>query len=335
MISRGLVSPPVFRVVVVNFNAGPLLAQAVEGLAGQTYGNFEAVIVDNGSSDRSLESLVLPDARFTLIRSTENLGFAAACNLGARGAKTQWLGMLNPDAVPFPDWLEKIVAAQSEYPEATMFGSTQISAQDHGILDGAGDNYSIFGLAWRGGFGQPIGLVRGDMRVLSPCAAAAFYRRDVFEAAEGFAELFFCYLEDVDLGLRLNLKGEYCVQVAQARVYHHGSAITGRRSRFTIFHSVRNGLWLMVRCVPLPVLVPMLPLYCVCQIWLGLRDDSLSFRIEGMAAARKSLRRPWAERSKVRRGVAVGLWGFFRLIVWNPFRLSRRDIVALPEVEKP
>ena len=75
------------RVVIVNYNGGDYLVRAVAALARQSMADFEAVIVDNASSDGSADTLILPDWRFRLVRAGGNLGFAAGCNLGARGAR--------------------------------------------------------------------------------------------------------------------------------------------------------------------------------------------------------------------------------------------------------
>ena len=70
------------RVVIVNYDSGKLLAETIAGLARQTDPDFEAVIVDNASTDGSAERLTLPDPRFLLLNAGSNVGFAAGCNLG-------------------------------------------------------------------------------------------------------------------------------------------------------------------------------------------------------------------------------------------------------------
>lgn len=324
--------PPAWvRVVIVNYNGGDLLRAVVDGLARQTMADFDAVIVDNGSADGSVEHLLLPDRRFRILHAGGNLGFAAGCNRGAAGAASPWLAMLNPDAVPAPDWLERLRAATGRHPEAACFGSTQLMADDPSRLDGAGDNYSIFGIAWRGGHGAPATLVTGDMAVFSPCAAAALYRRDVFMAAGGFAEAFFCYLEDVDLGFRLRLAGQRTVQVADARVVHAGSALTGRRSRFTLYHSTRNGVFVLIRCLPLPLLILALPLFIAAQVWLMRRCGGASARLEGLRDGLAAMARLWEEHRRIARSRRLSPAAVARLLVWHPGRVSRRRIIPLPE----
>lgn len=322
---------PWVRVVIVNYNGGALLAAVLDALAQQTMTDFQVVIVDNGSTDGALDRLTLPDPRFSILAAGKNLGFAAGSNLGARNAATPWLAMLNPDAVPAPDWLEQLRHALIRYPHTALFGSTQLRLDDPTRLDGAGDTYSIFGIAWRGGYGAAASVVTGDHPTFSPCAAAALYRRDVFEAAGGFAESFFCYLEDVDLGFRLRLAGHSVLQIAQARVRHAGSAISGRHSSFTLYHSTRNGIWLMVRCLPLPLLLLSLPLYGLAQLWLMTRTPGWRARVQGLRDGLAALPQAWRQRRIIqetcRRGMlAVALW-----LTWNPRRVSAREIVKLTE----
>lgn len=323
---------PWVRVVVVNYNGGAHLPRVLDGLRRQSDGDFEVVVVDNGSTDGSLDGLPAFDGRFHILRAGRNLGFAAGCNLGAQGAKAPWLAMLNPDAVPQPHWLAKLREAVLNYPAAAAFGSTQLLAENEALLDGAGDNYSIFGIAWRGGYGASAHLVDGDIAVFSPCAAAALYRRDAFEAVGGFAESFFCYLEDVDLGFRLRLAGHDVVQVAAARVSHVGSAIAGRYSVFTVYHAARNGVYLMVRCLPLPLLLVAVPLHLLAQVYLMWRMRALvsvTARAKGVWDGLCALPRLLDERRDVQRGRRASLRQVVSWLVWRPKRLSRRQIVPL------
>lgn len=323
---------PWVRVVIVTYNPGERLAPCLAALAGQNLDRFEVVIVDNASSDGS-SAFPLPDERFSRRAAGANLGFAAGANLGARGATTPWLAILNPDTVPAPDWLEQLEQATRAHPNAAAFGSTQLREQAPDRLDGGGDVYSIFGIAWRGGFDQPASLVTEDQPVFSPCAAAALYRRDRFEAVDGFAEDFFCYLEDVDLGFRLRQQGHSVIQVATARVIHAGSASTGRHSRFTLFHATRNGIFLMVRCLPLPLLLLAIPLFIAAQIALMTRTPHPTARLSGLLAGMAALPRLRRSRRQLRRLNRLSLGATAALLVWNPRHLLRRAIVPLASAE--
>ena len=323
------------RVVIVNYDSGKLLAETIAGLARQTDPDFEAVIVDNASTDGSAERLTLPDPRFRLLNAGSNLGFAAGCNLGCRGARTPWFAMLNPDAIPETNWLESLSQAIRRYPEVVMFGSTQLDADNPEILDGSGDNYSIYGLAWRGGFGGSVTAVRGDARVFSPCAAAALYRRDVFETAGGFAETFFCYLEDVDLGFRLNLMGYEAMQLAGPRVRHVGSVCSGgRTSRFAVYHGFRNAVFVCVRCMPFPLVLLALPLLVLSQVWIGLQTGHLKLRMEAVRDGLTFLPSLLGERRAIQAKRRISAREVARLVAWDPGTVNRLEIVPLPRIPR-
>lgn len=308
------------RVIVVNHNSGSLLQRCVDALAAQTFPGFEAVIFDNASADGSADGLRLPDDRFRVERAGTNLGFAAANNLAAAGCAAPWIATLNPDAEPRPHWLEELKRAALRHVGVAMFGSTQLQARRPDRVDGFGDAYSIYGTAWRGASGWPVAcLPDGDREVFAPCAASALYARDAFRAADGFDQSFFCYLEDIDLGFRLRLKGERCVQVRAAEVLHVGSAVAGRDSDFFLFHSQRNRVWVMLKDVPAPLLFLVLALQaCAVPISILRRGHGWRTALSGVAAGLKDYRRVLRERKAVQRSRAAGNAEIARMLVWDP-----------------
>jgi len=194
-----------FSVVIVNFNGGEYLQGAVDSLKKQTFQDFELFVVDNASSDGSMEKLDISGlSNVQLMPETENHGFARGNNLAAAKANGDWLVMLNPDAVADESWLEKIKDGIDRYPDTKMFASAQYSLDEPSLMDGAGDCYHVFGIPWRGGYGRPVEEMPGEGECFSPCGASAAFHRQTFLDAEGFDESFFCYCEDVDLGFRVS-----------------------------------------------------------------------------------------------------------------------------------
>lgn len=241
---------PRLAVIIVNYNAGDRLGRCLERLSRQTFTDFETIVVDNGSTDNSVATARRdhPFAKFDA--AGVNLGFAAANNRAAKTAHGEWLVFLNPDAYAEPEWLSALVAASERYPWADAFGSTQINAADPSKIDGAGDVFHVLGIPYRGHFGRPVEKLPAEGECFSPCAAAAMYRKSVFDKLGGFDERFFCYGEDVDLGFRLRLSGGRAVQVRGARVLHEGSGLTGRRSEFSVYHGHRNRIWIAAKNFP-------------------------------------------------------------------------------------
>ncbi len=242
-----MAAPPRVTVCIVAYEAGGYLQRCVDALAAQTFGDFEAVVADNGSSDGSTTALVLPDARFRLQDMGGNLGFAAANNRVAFASEAPWLATLNPDAEADPGWLAALVEAAEARPGLGAVGSLQLRLEDAGVLDGVGDVWHLAGLAWRAGEGWDAARAPGDGELLGPCAAAALYRLDLFKALGGFDERFFCYCEDVDYALRLRRAGHGAWRASAAVVRHAGSGITGRHSDFTLFHGHRNRVWAFLK----------------------------------------------------------------------------------------
>ena len=255
-------------VVIVNWNSWDILSRCLEKLQAQTFRDFKVLVVDNASDRPAPADLFSRHPGISLIQNQANLGFAAANNQAIRSPDAaEWLALLNPDAFPEPDWLERLVDAARENPDCAMFASRQLMDGDLALLDGDGDVYNISGLVWRAGHGRRADAAGQPREVFSPCAAAALYRRDALVAAGGFDEDFFCYVEDVDLGFRLRLLGHRCLLVPAAVVHHIGSATTGgQRSDFSVYHGHRNLVWAYVKNMPGWLFWACLPLHVAMNL---------------------------------------------------------------------
>lgn len=249
---------PTVAVVVVNWNAGGLLRKCVDSILAQICQPGRILVVDNGSTDGSLDGLGELSPRVEIVRLNENLGFAAANNhaVACLPEEIEWVALLNPDAVAAPRWLQSLLAAAGENRDFSLFASRAVQSDRPEFLDGAGDVYHFTGLAWRNGYGRKVSEENlRDREVFSPCAAAALYRRSAWVETGGMDEKFFCYLEDVDLGFRMRLLGYRCLYVADAVVEHAGSYSTGRDSDFSVYHGHRNLVWCFFKNLPLPLLM--------------------------------------------------------------------------------
>jgi GT2 family glycosyltransferase len=312
-------------VLIVNWNSGGLLGQCLASLANQRRPADHVVVVDNNSTDDSLERAQPWLGGVQLIRLNENAGFAKANNIAATAAGAarpgrpfDALAMLNPDAFADPGWLEELTNAAEREPSAVSFASRMLLASTPDYLDGAGDSYHVSGRAWRNGHGRrDASWPPADMEVFAPCAAAALYRREAFEQVGGFDEEYFCYFEDVDLGFRLRLRGHRCVYVHAAVVRHVSSALTGYRSDFAVYYGERNQVWTFVKNMPGPLFWLYLPQH------LALNVASLLYypvRRQGRVVLRakldalRGLPRVVAKRRAVQRTVDVNVWTLRRAL---------------------
>ncbi|MFY9288823.1 MAG: glycosyltransferase family 2 protein [Alphaproteobacteria bacterium] len=311
-------------VLIINYNSGERLKRCLSCLAEQSFRGFEAIIIDNASTDSSA-NIPMPDERFRLIKSDTNLGFAAGNNRAAADAKGEWLVLLNPDAYAQSDWLEKLLDAAKRYPNCTLFGSTQINDQKRDRLDGCGDCYNFAGFPWRGGIGWPVTSLPAEGEVFAPCGAASMYRADIFKNIGGFDERFFCYCEDVDIAWRFRLDGHHCMQIASAVVYHEGSAITGVASPFSVFHGTRNRIWTYVMNMPGPLFWPSIPLHILGNLLLMTNPSTIPSRIKGIIAAFKGMGPIWKTRVARQRSRRAPILQIAKALTWSLGKMFTRQ----------
>ena len=322
--------PPASRVTVcvVAYESGAFLQPCLDALARSTFADFACVVADNGSSDGSVDALRLPDARFSLRDMGANLGFAAANNRVAQASGAELFACLNPDARPDPAWLGALVEAADAHAGAASFGSVQLRLDEPDVLDGLGDCWHLAGVAWRAREGQPATDLPGDGPILAPCGAAALYRRDVFLEHGGFEERFFCYAEDVDLGLRLQRAGWSSWRASGSVIRHAGSGVSGRRSDFTLYHGHRNRVWCWVKNTPGPVFWALLPLHLALNAYLlyaAFRHGVATAVLRAYRDALLGVGPFWRERAR-----AIG-WARLRPVSTLSLRaLGRRELVPAP-----
>ncbi len=293
---------PRATVVIPNWNGARFLPACLAALDRQTLGApgsaaVELIVVDNGSSDASLEILRgQPGVR--LIPLPGNLGFAAAVNVGIRAARAPVIALLNNDTEVEPDWLEALVSALEANPAAGSATSKVLQFADRRRFHTTGDTLDLAAMAANRGWGElDEGQYDHSTAVFGANAAAAAYRRALFDDIGSFCEDFGSYMEDVDLAWRARLAGWGCVFAPEARVYHHVSATGG--GPLASYLVARNRLLMIARCYPGPLLRRQLPGVLAAQLrlaWQALR----SWR---GAAARATLR-----------GLFAGLVGWPRML---------------------
>jgi len=255
-------------VVIVNFNGGAFLSNCLSAVYNQSSPATRVVIVDNGSSDGSVDRLSEKYPDIELIKAEGNLGFARANNLAINSVEDcHWLALLNPDTVPSKDWLSDLRQGINQYPDTKMFSCRLVCLDNEETLDGTGDHYHVSGLVWRRDHGSLSNIVRNpDEEIFSPCGAAALYDMSLVKKLGGMDDHYFCYNEDVDLAFRMRLKGASCVHLDHCIVKHKGSGITGSESDFTVYHGHRNLVWTFFKNMPGSMLWLYLPQHILMNL---------------------------------------------------------------------
>lgn len=254
-------------VIVVNWNGREHLDTCFDSLRTQTLAGIELIMVDNGSTDGSIDHV---RARFgdsvRIVALTENTGYAAALNAGMRSARGHYLLALNNDTELDSRCLSALQAAAERYPTAGSFAPKILSFDDRQRIDNVGHLLYADGLSrGRGRLEEDHGQYDRDEEILLFSGCAVLLRREMLNDIGAFDEDLFAYCEDTDLGLRAQLAGWRCRAVPTAVVYHKYSASTAHYSPMKAFLVERNRAWVAIKCLPAPLLIAS-PLFTLLRL---------------------------------------------------------------------
>ncbi len=276
-------------IVLPNLNGAGWLEGSIESLYAQTEQAFELILIDNGSSDESLETArhyAREKANCTLVENGENTGFSKAVNAGIRMAKAPYILLFNNDAFARPDMLQKLLEGMQASPRVFAVQSLMLRHLEPEKADDCGDFVSLFGWAYKRGDGLLAQRYTKAGRVFSACGGASLYKKDVLEEIGLFEEHFFAYLEDVDISWRANNLGYRCLYQPAAVCTHICGATTrgsGGGSQYNAFKSIqsgRNSLLLPYKNMPLLMLLLNLPFLAV-----GYLVKTVVFHLRGYGKA--------------------------------------------------
>lgn len=244
---------PLVSVIILNYNGRQYLEDCLSSLGKQTYKDFEAILVDNGSRDDSASFVKTHYANLVrLIELPENRGFSGGNNVGIKSAKGKYIALLNNDTEVDVDWLKNLVQYMDGDEQTGMVGSKILNFYKRDEIDNIGHLIYPDGLnRGRGRLEQDHGQFDTKMDILFPSGCAALYRKSMLEDVGGFDEAFFAYGDDTDIGLYgryLRYKAVYC---PKAIVYHKYSGTAGSYSAMKVFYVERNRVWVLVKYFPL------------------------------------------------------------------------------------
>lgn len=260
---------PLVSVIVVNWNGREYLGECLQSLAHQSFVDFEVILVDNGSTDGSVEHVQSRFPGFArILQNPKNLGFSGGNNRGIKEARGKYIALLNNDAKADPHWLMELVRTAEADHQAGMLASKIYLQDGWKIIDNVGH------LIYRDGLNRGRGRLEEDHgqfdkmeEVLFPSGCAALYRREMLEEIGLFDEDFFAYGDDTDIGLKGRLAGWKCFYIPQAIVYHRYSQSSNPYSPLKAFYVERNRVWIAVKYFPLPLLLKS-PFYTLWRFFL-------------------------------------------------------------------
>ncbi len=293
---------PIVTIIILNWNGRDVLDACLESLQQQTFRDFRVIVVDNASTDGSLDLVprIFPAAEIMALG--RNTGFARGNNIGFGSVDTPYTALLNNDTVACPDWLASLVSTMEETPEAGFASSRMLLCDQPELIDRAGDTYCQSGTALLRGRGKPADTFLQREWVFGACAGAALYRTAMIKRIGLFDEDFFLRYEDIDLSFRAQLAGYKCIYVPEALVYHRNGNSIGENSPKSLYYSHRNLEWVYIKNMPTGLFLKSLPLHLLYNLGAFLflaAGGQIGIFLKAKIAAFKDLKTILGKRRKV------------------------------------
>lgn len=301
---------PFFSVVIPNYNGMRFLPTLMAALQAQSFGDFEVILADDGSTDHSVAFVEEHYPSVRLIVNRRNVGFVQSCNLAADAAHGRYIVLLNNDTEPESTWLAELAQAIVAAPQAAIIAGKLLLFDNRTQIHTTGDLLGVDGIPQnRGVWEEDRGQYDGELQIFSGTGGGSAFRRDIWQQLGGFDHDFWMYMEDVDFGFRAQLAGYEVIFAPKARIYHHLSA-TGGGTMASYFVG-RNTIWMIAKNMPTSLLLRHWPAIVNAQLQIAL--DALR-NIRGEAARA----RLW--------GQLAGLWGLPRQLAKRRTIQQRRRL---------
>jgi GT2 family glycosyltransferase len=255
-------------IVIVTWNSAGTLAACLESIQEQTYPSIEVVVVDNASSDQSVELVRenFPGAK--VIRNDANLGFCQGQNIGIHATSGEYVMPLNPDITMTPTYIAEMVRAINRDPSIGIVAGKLYLPELHPpsgarLLDGTGLFVNRARRQYLRGHGEPDhGQYNQAGFIFGACGAAPLYRRKMLDEiqveGEYFDQTFFAHKEDFDLSWRAQLSGWKAWYQPAAVAFHPRSFRPSRRATMAAeikVHAVKNRYLAIIKNDLLPNLL--------------------------------------------------------------------------------
>ncbi len=254
-------SSDLVSVTIVTYNSGRFIKRCLESVLAQKHANKEIIVIDNASTDGTVDILEQFEDRCQIVYNEENIGFAAAQNQAIRISSGEWVLTLNPDVLLLSNFIGNLVTAGQLDPKAgTVCGkllaiNATFDLPDKPLVDSTGIYFTpMLRHLDRGSQDVDNGHYLTHEYVFGATAAAALYRREMIDDIQVFGEFFdhdfFVYREDADVAWRAQLMGWRCIYTPDARGYHVRAVLPGNRRALPDvinMHSVKNRFLMRIK----------------------------------------------------------------------------------------
>ena len=242
-----------------------------DSLRLQTFRDFNVLMVDNGSTDDSVEFTRLHYPEVKIISLPKNAGFSAGVNAGIKAADEEFVALLNNDTKVDPAWLEELYKGITSDERIGFCASKMLFFHFPDLINSAGDLFYVDGRSENRGFKEKDSAQYNmPFKTFSACAGAALYRRALFDSVGLFDEDFFCLFEDIDLSFRSQLAAYECLYVPTAVVYHVHTPTVIKLGSLLTRNFMRNRLFVLIKNMPSRLLLKHFLKIIACHAFLTL-----------------------------------------------------------------
>jgi GT2 family glycosyltransferase len=291
-------------VVIPNWNGVDSVGACLDSLLAQSLKPL-IIVVENGSTDGSLEFLRKEYSDIQIVVNQQNLGFAGGVNTGIRHALDQgaeYVALLNNDATVDKEWLKQLITTIRANDHIGIVTSKIMSA-DESHLDSTGECYTTWGLTYPRGRDEVVNKIYDTQTtIFAASGGASIYRTKMLRQIGLFDNDFFAYYEDVDISFRAQLADWKVIYEPKALVYHQIGATSSKLKGFTTYQTIKNLPWLLVKNVPRQYLGIILPRFLLAHtLFVGraiLRGHGL-YALRGLLVCLEKLPQKLRERKQI------------------------------------
>ena len=275
-------------IVVLNYNGRDVLLKCLRSLYESDYARFEVIVVDNGSTDGSVEAVRRDFPEGIMIENGRNLGYGAGNNVGIKASRGEYIVLLNNDVFVVRGWLKALLEACAKHSGAGFFQPKILFESDKGLINSAGNMIHVAGFGLCKGIGEyDSGQYDEEVEIGFASGACVLFRREILGDVGLLDPVYFAFNDDTDWGWRALLHGWRSLYVPSAVVYHQLGHSWGRVLTARKFHYLeRNRVLTLLKNYSrrsLAILLPVLLFveffvlaYALAKGWFGSKIRSYS-----------------------------------------------------------
>lgn len=240
-------------IIIPNWNGRELLNDCLKSLKKQ---DAKIILVDNGSTDDSINFVSVNFPAAKIVKLSKNFGFAKAINEGVKESKSEYVIFLNNDTEVDKDFVESLIACADSHPEVISVNSKLLNFYDRKIIDGVGIQINEVGQARSIGWQeQDRGQYNNEFYIFGATGGASLFRREDFVKLGLFDESYFMYSEEVDFAFRAQFAGFKSIFCPKAIVYHKHKASAKKKPQHIEYWQFRNMMQTVIRDFPTSILL--------------------------------------------------------------------------------